>query len=130
MSRQTFYKYVVILLGLSFCSAILAHHSFAAFDTQTKIERTGLITRYDFVQPHIRMEIGVNGEDVTTETWKIESLVPRRWERLGLARDFVKQGETATLIGFPARNGSNDMMFSAIRKENGQELVARDWIQQ
>lgn len=117
----------VLMIFVGFANA---HHSFAAFDTDTKIERTGVITRYDFVMPHIRMELEVTLEDGTTDTWEIESLVPRRWERLGLDRDFVKQGDTATIIGFPARNGSSSMMLSAIRNQQGEEMVARDEINQ
>lgn len=107
----------------------MAHHSFAAFDIDSKIERTGVITEYRFIQPHILMALEVTLEDGSKEVWEIESLVPRRWNALGLDRDFVAEGDTATIVGFPARDGSTEMMLSAIRTEEG-ELVARERINQ
>lgn len=118
---------IIILLVTLTASTVQAHHSFAAFDIDTKIEITGLITRYEFRQPHIMMEVEVTLDDTTKEYWEIESLVPRRWQRNGYDKDFVKEGDIATIVGFPARNGSTQMMISAIRGDKG-ELVVRDSI--
>ena len=121
-----------ILIGLVMMTAmgaVNAHHSFSAFDIETKIERKGLITLYEFKQPHITMEIEVTLEDGSLELWEIESLVPRRWNRSGYDKDFVKVGDIATIVGFPARNGSTQMMLSAIKGDKG-ELVVRDKINQ
>lgn len=123
-------KHLVLgFFALLFVSVASAHHSFAAFDINTKIERTGVITLYQFKQPHIMMAIEVTLEDGTKEEWEIESLVPRRWNNEGYDRDFVKLGDTATIVGFPARNGSTAMMLSAIKGDKG-ELVVRDKINQ
>ena len=122
----------VLILVFSFfitTSNLYAHHSFSAFDVETKIARTGVITCYDFIQPHILMAIEVTLDDGSKEIWQIESLVPRGWNSLGLDRDFVKLGDTATIVGFPSRDGSTEMMLSAIRTDEG-ELVARDVIRQ
>ncbi|MDG2087507.1 MAG: DUF6152 family protein [Arenicellaceae bacterium] len=125
-SLMRFLTITFVLLTPSFA---YAHHSFSAFDINTKIERTGVITRYDYRQPHILMAITVALEIGSDEVWEIESLVPRRWERSGYDKDFVKLGDTATIVGFPACNGSTVMMLSAIKGEKG-ELVVRDKINQ
>ncbi len=120
----------IIGLCVMMCSVMAnAHHSFAAFDIESKIERTGVITRYDFIQPHIMMEIEVTLDDGTKESWEIESLVPRRWNVNGYDKEFVKLGDTATIVGFPALNSSTKMMLSAIKGDKG-ELVVRDKINQ
>lgn len=122
-------KSIVVLVTLLWGVLVHAHHSFAAFDIDQKIERTGVITVYEFKQPHIMMEIEVTLEDSSKELWEIESLVPRRWTRNGYDKEFVKLGDIATIVGFPARNGSTKMMLSAIRTDKG-ELVVRDKINQ
>ncbi len=122
-------KIIIGLLSILCVAGANAHHSFSAFDVNTKIERTGVITRYSFIQPHILMAIEVTLENGTKEHWEIESLVPRKWDRLGLDKNFVKEGDTATIVGFPARDGSTAMMLSAIKTDDG-ELVARDKINQ
>lgn len=119
------------LIGmLIFAPMSYAHHSFAAYDVNGgKIEITGLLTKYRFAQPHILMELEISEDDGTKTSWKIESLVPRRWDRLKLDRNFAELGDTVTIIGWPAKDGSADMMLSAIRK--GDELlIARDEIRQ
>jgi hypothetical protein len=122
-------KIIIGLISLLCMTAANAHHSFSAFDITKKIEKTGVLTRYSFIQPHILMAIDVSLDDGTIEHWEIESLVPRKWDRLGLDKDFVKEGDTATIVGFPARDGSTSMMLSAIKTESG-ELVAREQINQ
>lgn len=112
-----------------FVAAAQAHHSFAAFDTDTKIEKSGILTDYRFGAPHITMELEVASENGEKTTWHIESLVPRRWNSMDLDRDFVKVGDAITIIGWPARDGSAAMMLSAIVAEHGT-LTARDEIRQ
>lgn len=75
------------------------------------------------------MALEVALEDGRKEIWDIESLVPRRWNALNLDRDFVEVGDMATIVGWPAKDGSTVMMLSAIHTDKGI-LVARDEIKQ
>ena len=54
-----------------------AHHSFATYDIDNKIERRGVVTPFEFSQPHIMMTLEVGKEDGTKEVWEIESMAPR-----------------------------------------------------
>ena len=55
-----------------------AHHSFAIFDVDNKIQRTGILTKFEFRQPHVTMELEVHRDDGSVEVWVIESGAPRR----------------------------------------------------
>ena len=110
-----------LLVLLSYSSQ--AHHSFAIYDIDNKISRTGVLTKLEFSNPHIEMVLEVVNEDGSKETWDIESMNPRRWDSRGLARDVVEVGETVTIIGWPARNGKDNMTISVITTERGTTVI-------
>ena len=119
---------LVVLAALSFLFVcqLQAHHSFAIYDIDNKIERTGVLTRLQFANPHITLVLEVDREDGSTETWGIESMAPRRWESFGHPRDVAGAGETVTIVGWPARDGSNRMVLSTIITERGTTVILEE----
>jgi hypothetical protein len=101
----------------------LAHHSFAIYDIDNKISRTGILNRFEFKQPHIQLELEVDREDGSKEIWQIESMAPQRWDRLNNSRDVASVGETVTIFGWPARDGSDAMVLSSIVTERGETVI-------
>ncbi len=107
--------FLPVLLGLVLAAPMAsAHHSFAIYDVDNKIHRTGELVSLEFSQPHIRAQLLVRGFNGAQELWVIESLSPRRWDRLGKPRDFAQPGDLVTLEGWPARNGQDEMLLSSI----------------
>ena len=100
-----------------------AHHSFAIYDIDNKISRTGVLTKFEFANPHILMTLEVTNDDGSKATWHIESMNPRRWDDRGLDRGVAEVGETVTIVGWPARNGEDDMTISAITTDRGETVV-------
>jgi hypothetical protein len=114
-----------ILAGLS---ALLscpsqAHHSFAIYDIDNKIQRTGVLTKFSFSNPHIQLVLEVKDKDGVKETWIIESMNPGRWDRSGNPRDVASVGETVTILGWPARDGTDEMALSTIVTDRGTTVV-------
>ncbi len=66
-------------------------------------DRTGVLTKFTFSNPHIQLVLEVEREDGVKETWRVESMNPGRWDRSGNPRDVADVGETVTLLGWPAR---------------------------
>ena len=54
--------------SLSCVCQLQAHHSFAIYDIDSKIQRTGVLTTFAFSQPHIQLMLEVEREDGSTET--------------------------------------------------------------
>lgn len=100
-----------------------AHHSFAIYDIDNKIERTGVLTKFVFSNPHIELVLEVEREDGAKETWIIESMNPGRWDRSGNPRDVASVGETVTILGWPARDGTDEMALSTIITDRGTTVV-------
>jgi hypothetical protein len=114
---------LIVLLTVAVCRQAVAHHSFAVYDIDNKIERTGVLTKLAFTSPHIQLELVVENSDGSTQTWQIESMAPSRWDRSGKPRDIASVGETVTIQGWPARNGEDEMLLSAISTERGRMVI-------
>lgn len=104
-------------------SQVQAHHSFAIYDIDNRIELTGVLTSFTFANPHIRLALKVERGDGSAETWDIESMNPRRWDSFGHGRDIASVGETVTILGWPARDGSNEMVLITIITERGTAVI-------
>ena len=124
MNRST--AVVLAALVVGFLGESQAHHSFAIYDIDNKIQRTGVLTLFEFSQPHIRLVLEAVLEDGSTETWEIESMAPRRWDSFEHPRDVAAVGETVTILGWPARDGSDTMALSTIITERGTTVILEE----
>jgi len=113
-------RFVIVLVALV-CAPLgaQAHHSFAVFDIDNKIQRSGTLTKFEFRNPHVMMELVVERDDGSMETWAVESGAPRRWAEYDLDASVANVGEHVTIFGWPARDGSNSMVLSTIITERG-----------
>lgn len=112
-----------LLASLLFSVSALPHHSFAIYDIDNRIDMSGLLTRLEFRQPHIVLDLEVIGEDGSIALWAVESMSPGRWDRMGIPRDVAEVGEVVTLEGWPASNGERAMLLSAVTTARDRTLV-------
>ena len=122
----------ILLLALMamYSHASEAHHSFAVYDIDNKIQRTGVLTKLSFSNPHIQLVVVVEREDGSKEIWNIESMNPGRWDRSGNPRDVASVGETITVLGWPARDGKDAMALSTIITDRGTTVIIEQVRQQ
>ena len=124
MNRPT--RVIFAALAAGFLCEAHAHHSFAIYDIDNRISRTGVLTLFEFSQPHIQLVLDATLEDGSKETWEIESMAPRRWDSFEHPRDVAAVGETVTILGWPARDGSNTMALSTIITERGTTVILEE----
>lgn len=111
-----------ILFAVS--TAGYAHHSYyAVYDVENKVSITGHLVRLEFRQPHIEMEVLVEGEDGEPALWFIESTSPQRWDRLVRDRQVADIGDVITVNGWPSRNGYDEMLLSSLDSRKGTIMV-------
>ena len=102
-----------LLIGASavlllFAASVWAHHSPSAiFDMTKRISVTGTLTKIDWINPHIVIEMEARGDGGTIDQWTFESNPPSWYRSVGLTRaDFAKSiGQTVTVEGVRARGG-------------------------
>lgn len=116
-------------VGLLACallaSSVNAHHSYSRYDFNNRIALEGTITRFDFVAPHIRVDVEVTHENGVTELWEIESTSPTRWRAAELDEDFVRVDDHMIVNVWPTRDGSLEAVLSSFISEEGVELMVR-----
>jgi DNA/RNA endonuclease YhcR with UshA esterase domain len=97
-----------------------AHHSFAAaYNMEKPLEITGTIANVRLTNPHSHFFIDVTGEDGTVVQWKIEAGTPSGMIRNGYSTDKIKTGDTVTIKGFHARDGSANGMLTELILSDG-----------
>ncbi len=111
---------------MAIATGLQAHHSFAIYDIDNKIERSGVLMKFEFGQPHIQLMLEVEREDGSMESWDIESMAPRRWDNFGHDRSVARVGEEVTILGWPARDGSDTMVLSTITTERGTTVILEE----
>jgi hypothetical protein len=89
-----------------FASSIFAHHSFAMFDKNKNVELAGVVTRFEWTNPHSYIVISVteNGkqQEYTIETGAPGSLIrlDDRWRS-----DIIKPGDKVKVVINPLKSG-------------------------
>ena len=103
--------------------AAVAHHSFAVFfDSQKSVSITGVVTEFQFVNPHGLIRLNVKTQGGKTEEWRVETNSPSILRRRGWAADSLKVGETVTIDGWPARDNSHYARLKKATRANGEPV--------
>lgn len=102
-----------------------AHHSFAAeYDASKTIVITGKVTKVEFINPHAWIYVQAAGADGKIEEWACEFGPPNDLYRNGWNKNSVKAGDTVTIGGALAKNGSPTINASNITTAEGRRLFA------
>jgi hypothetical protein len=88
----------------------LAHHSVAGqFDDKHPVVVSGVITKVDWVNPHIYVELKTKDTAAPggVATWRLEGVAVAMARKAGLTKAMLLgNGETVTVQAFPARDGT------------------------
>src|SRR6188474_2057931 len=96
-----------------------AHHSFAMFDSVNKATITGTVTRFEWTNPHVFIEIDVPGSGGQVKHWSVELGSPSILQRSGWKFSDVKPGEKVTAIVNPLRDGRPGGMLYRLTLADG-----------
>jgi len=107
-------------------SPLLAHHSFAAeYDAKKPIELKGVITKVDWMNPHVYFYIDVKDEGGKIASWAFEMGPPRLLERSGWKKNTMKEGDEVVVEGTLAKDGGKHGNARSVTMANtGQRLGA------
>ena len=108
MQRRSFLLAALTGLG-AWSGAARAHHGWSHYDASKPLTLTGTIAEASYEYPHgtIRLK-------TPDKTWLCVLAPPYRMDTRGLPRDSLKVGETATVMGYPDRDGADEMRAERI----------------
>src|SRR5512145_882648 len=100
--------FVAVAIAVS-AAAMQAHHSVPGqFDMSKPVTLKGVISKVDWINPHIYVYLDVKDAAGTTATWALSTLPTAMMRRAGLTKETLqgKPGEVVTIDAVPARNGT------------------------
>jgi hypothetical protein len=105
----------------------VAHHSISGeFDTETVFQLRGVVTRFDWTNPHLWYYLDVAGADGEVSKWQCTTgSNPNRLIRAGWKQDDLTPGTVIRAAkAHPARDGSNTCYIRAITHDDGTPIFS------
>ena len=115
---------VCLLLGMA---PVQSHHAVQAqFDVSQVVEKTGVLVKIDWINPHTYMHFDVT-EDGEVKHYAIESLGILGLRRVGLdSKSAFKVGETFKFAINPSRDGSPIGLLVTLTFPDGRNYVVKN----
>jgi hypothetical protein len=103
---------------------LAAHHSFGLeYDSTKPLTLTGVVTKIEWTNPHSYFYLDVKDDKGNVVSWKLEGYGPGVLYRTGWKRDVsMKPGDTVTVNGWRARDGTNWAHSRDVTLPGGQKL--------
>ena len=99
-------------LSMAAPAVVLAHHSFQAeFDIAKPMTVQGIVTKVEWVNPHVYVHVDVKDNRGAVASWAFETLGPGRMRAAGMSKQTFGIGKVVTLKGYAARDGSKNLGF-------------------
>ena len=92
---------------------LFAHHSVeSAFDATKRIKVTGVISKVEWLNPHIYVYVDSKETNGTVTHWTLETIPPAAMRRAGVTKELLMgHGETVVVDAYPARDGTKNFAF-------------------
>ena len=107
---------------LMVAAPIFAHHGTSAYDTTKLTTVKGMVTDFQFNNPHVMISVETKDDKGKVEMWTSEANSPNVLTRHGWDRDIIKKGDQITIIGNRPKNGAKTLRLQKVVLSNGQEL--------
>jgi len=105
-------KLALAVVALFSALPLLAHHAVSAeFNSDKIVTLKGVVSKVDWVNPHIFVYFDVKDDSGKVTTWRLQSLPPLFFKGSGLTKDKLLNGSEATITAYPAKDGTDDFGF-------------------
>ena len=105
-------------------ASVRAHHSFAAeFDIDKPLTLKGVVTKVEWVNPHVYLSMDVKDQAGKTTTWSLSTLGPAGVRRAGITKaTLVGGGASVTILAYHAKDSSNLAFLRRITFADGHTV--------
>ena len=108
MKLKTRIALAVLSASLLLSVPVLAHHAFPAeFDVDKPVTLTGVVSKLDWVNPHVYVHLDVKEPAGKMATWSLESWPTGILHKSGISKEMIKEGTPLTILAYRAKDGTN-----------------------
>jgi len=119
MKLKTLTLAVAALAMHSAAGAVYAHHSYAMFDESAKLTLEGVVTEFQWTNPHGWIHVEVTDEQGEPVVWSIESGAPAAMARQGWRPTTIGPGDEIEITFHPLRNGNPGGDYMSVTLPDG-----------
>jgi Family of unknown function (DUF6152) len=105
-----------------FAVPAFAHHSFAMFDADKMLTKTGIVREFEWTNPHVWIHMMVVDETGKPVEWSFEMQAIAQDAKLGWSRDSVKPGDKISIEFRPLKDGSRGGQLVSATLADGKHL--------
>jgi hypothetical protein len=89
------------------------------FDNENQVKMTGTVTRFDWTNPHVYIELDAITADGATNNWTVECANISILSRIGWTFNMIKPGDEIIVIMAPLRSGQPGGLLKQITLPDG-----------
>ena len=117
-------RFIPISLFVLLAGSIEAHHSTAMFDLGKQAKHQGVVSKFNYTNPHVYIFVTVE-KDGKTETLRVEGGSPIQLNRSGWSSKILTEGEKISVTVRPTKDGQSSFgLLVSVTKEDGKTLEA------
>ena len=128
------HRFAVVLVAATLvvvAGSVSAHHSVSGqYDASKPLTLTGVISKVDWINPHIYLHLDVKEKDGAVTTWTLSTLPTAMMRRAGLTKESLQgqPGEVVTINAIAARDETKKLgWISKITYADGHHVqLGRD----
>ena len=107
-----------VSLGCGFLLAVStvdAHHSISgAYDTRREIKIEGVVTQFEFINPHAFLTVEVRDAGGVPQRWRVELDDRGELSEIGMTARTLQPGNEVIVLGSPARRETNQLYLARL----------------
>ena len=118
-------KHLALTAAVLLCALpLVAHHAVSAeFDSSKTVTLKGVVSKVDWVNPHIFVYFDAKDAQGNIRHWGGETFAPSTLTRTGWTKKTLKPGDEITITVFPSKAGSSFGLVSSVVLADGQKFV-------
>jgi len=128
------HRFAVVLVAATLvvvAGSLSAHHSVSGqYDASRPLTLTGVISKVDWINPHVYLHLDVKEKDGAVTTWTLSTLPTAMMRRAGLTKESLQgqPGEVVTITAIAARDETKKLgWISKITYADGHHVqLGRD----
>jgi hypothetical protein len=106
----------------AYAASLQAHHASRQVYEGKSITLMGVVTDYEWANPHSVLSVAVKDNKGKVEEWHAEILPPTEMLRAGWNKESVKPGDEVTLTGRPGKYAQHIIWLEYLLTPDGRKL--------